>query len=52
MAKDPVCGMTVDGKDAAATAIDGGKIYYLCAAARRDTFVKGPKRYAGDSRVS
>ena len=32
MAKDPVCGMTVDEKKAAATATQDGKTYYFCSA--------------------
>lgn len=45
MAKDPVCGMTVDEKRAAGTATHGDKTYYFCAVACRDKFVKDPKRY-------
>lgn len=50
MAKDPVCGMTVDEKKAAATASRDGKTYYFCAAACKDTFVKNPKQYLGGKR--
>ena len=45
MAKDPVCGMMVDEKEAAGTATHGNKTYYFCAASCRDQFVKDPKRY-------
>lgn len=47
MAKDPVCGMTVDEKKAAATASHGGKTYYFCAEACKKTFEKSPAKYAG-----
>lgn len=47
MATDPVCGMTVDEKKAAATATHEGKTYYFCAAACKDKFVKNPKQYLG-----
>lgn len=50
MAQDPVCGMTVDEKKAAATASHEGKTYYFCATACKDTFVKNPKPYAGDKK--
>jgi hypothetical protein len=33
MAKDPVCGMQVDEKKAAATSVHKGTTYYFCAAA-------------------
>ncbi len=31
MAKDPVCGMNVDEKKAAGTAVYKGKTYYFCS---------------------
>ncbi len=45
MAKDPVCGMDVDEKKAAATATHQGKTYYFCAVACRETFAKAPEKY-------
>jgi YHS domain-containing protein len=45
MAKDPVCGMEVDEKKAAATATHKGKTYYFCAAACKATFQKAPEKY-------
>jgi len=45
MAKDPVCGMNVDEKKAAATAVHGGKTYYFCSAACKATFEKAPAKY-------
>ncbi|HEY3314886.1 MAG TPA: YHS domain-containing protein [Bacillota bacterium] len=47
MAKDPVCGMTVDEGKAAATAEYQGQTYYFCSAACKAEFEKDPKRYAG-----
>ena len=47
MAKDPVCGMSVDEKKAAATASHDGMTHYFCSTACRDKFVKNPKQYAG-----
>jgi len=44
-AKDPVCGMEVEEKKAAAKAAYQGMTYYFCAAACRETFVKAPEKY-------
>ena len=46
MAKDPVCGMSVDEQKAAATASYQGKTYYFCAAGCKATFEKAPQQYA------
>ena len=46
MDKDPVCGMDVDEKKAAAQAIHRGKTYYFCAEACKACFEKDPERYA------
>lgn len=46
MAKDPVCGMNVDEKKAAGTAVHGGKTYYFCSAVCKATFEKAPAKYA------
>ena len=45
MAKDPVCGMTVDEKKAAATSSYQGKTYYFCSAGCKATFDKAPVTY-------
>ena len=45
MAKDPVCGMTVDEKKAAATASFQGQRYYFCSAGCKAAFEKTPERY-------
>ena len=50
MAKDPVCGMTVDEKKAAATASYQGKTYYFCSAGCEVTFEKAPERYGAGRR--
>ncbi|MFQ6016395.1 MAG: YHS domain-containing protein [Anaerolineae bacterium] len=46
MAKDPVCGMEVDEKEAAATAEYKGKTYYFCATGCKMAFEKDPEKYA------
>ena len=46
MAKDPICGMEVDEKKAAATTGYQGKTYYFCAPACKATFQKNPDKYA------
>jgi len=45
MAKDPVCGMSVDETKAAATSQFQGKTYYFCAKACKDKFEKEPPKY-------
>ncbi len=45
MAKDPVCGMQVDEKKAAATLTYKGKIYYFCAGACKRAFEKTPEKF-------
>lgn len=47
MATDPVCGMTVEEKKAAATAVHQGQTYYFCALACKETFLKNPQQYLG-----
>ncbi len=47
--KDLVCGMTVDPKNAAATAVNGGITYYFCSASCRDKFERAPEQYIGAS---
>ncbi len=46
--KDPVCGMVVDEKKVAATAVQKGKTYYFCSANCKAKFEKEPDRYAKD----
>ncbi len=47
--KDPVCGMAVDPKNAAATAEHGGTTYYFCSASCHDKFEQTPAHYTGSS---
>ena len=46
-AKDPVCGMTVDPKNAAAAAVRGGNTVYFCSTSCRDKFERAPEQYIG-----
>ncbi len=48
MAKDPVCGMEVDEKEAAANGEHEGKTYYFCSKGCQETFDKNPAQYAED----
>ena len=45
MAKDPVCGMEVDEKEAAATSEHEGKTYYFCALGCKKAFDENPEKY-------
>lgn len=45
MAKDPVCGMDVDERQAAATAEYQGKTYYFCSPGCKKAFEKEPQKY-------
>lgn len=45
MAIDPVCGMEVDEKTAAATYEYKGKTYYFCAPGCKASFEKDPEKY-------
>ncbi|MGH7410352.1 MAG: YHS domain-containing protein [Candidatus Methylomirabilis sp.] len=47
MAKDPVCGMMVDEKRAAATAVSQGATYYFCALMCTRAFEQTPERFIG-----
>ncbi len=46
MAKDPVCGMNVDEKKAAATSSYAGRTYYFCSPMCKAEFDKNPSKYA------
>jgi P-type Cu+ transporter len=46
MMKDPVCGMSVDPKTAAAKSDYQGQTYYFCSAGCKTSFDKEPKKYA------
>jgi Cu+-exporting ATPase len=43
--KDPVCGMQVDEKKAAATAQYKGRTYYFCSTACKTKFDKNPEQF-------
>jgi Cu+-exporting ATPase len=45
--KDPVCGMTIDEKDAAGTSVYEGKTFYFCSTNCKEKFEKEPAKYAG-----
>jgi Cu+-exporting ATPase len=45
--KDPVCGMMVEEKKAAATSEYKGKTYYFCAKGCKVAFDKDPEKYIG-----
>lgn len=45
MAIDPICGMKVEEKKAAATYEYKGKTYYFCAAACKEKFVQSPEKF-------
>jgi len=42
---DPVCGMTVTKEGAAGSYSFGGKTYYFCNSACKDSFIKSPEKY-------
>ncbi len=45
MAVDPVCGMEVDEKQAAATSTYKGKTYYFCSRGCKVQFDKNPEKF-------
>jgi len=49
MAKDVICGMTVDEKTAKFKSDYMGKTYYFCSQMCKATFDKDPAKYAGGS---
>ncbi len=49
MAKDPVCGMQVDEKQAAHTSTYEGRTYYFCAAGCKQAFDQDPGKYVKQS---
>ncbi len=52
MARDPVCGMDVDGSSAAATAQYRGDTYYFCVEECKRKFVADPEKYVSRSEHS
>jgi len=51
MTKDPVCGMQVDEKQAAAKADYQGRTYYFCSPGCHKTFSADPTNYANSARA-
>ncbi|MBI4444990.1 MAG: YHS domain-containing protein [Acidobacteria bacterium] len=49
MHKDPVCGMHVEEKDAAARSEFRGKTYYFCSSGCKEKFQVNPERYATET---
>jgi len=49
MAKDPICGMSVDEKTAKYKSEHTGKTYYFCSQMCKTTFDKNPMKYTGGS---
>ena len=45
MAKDPVCGMTIDEKTAAGRSEYEGTVYYFCAPICKRKFDEEPAKY-------
>jgi Cu+-exporting ATPase len=45
MAKDVVCGMQVDEKNAAGTSSYKGKSYYFCSVSCKEKFEKKPENF-------
>jgi YHS domain-containing protein len=45
MARDPVCGMDVKEKEAAATSKYEGKTYFFCAPGCKKAFDANPEKY-------
>lgn len=42
---DPVCGMTVEPQQAAATSVYQGKTYYFCSRGCKVVFDRDPEKY-------
>lgn len=47
MAKDPVCGMSVDPAKAAGTSSHGGKTFHFCSTGCKKRFDADPHKFAG-----
>ncbi len=52
LAKDPVCGMTVDPAHAAASFQYGGKTRYFCSVHCRERFQSNPEKYTAEQPVA
>ena len=49
MSTDPVCGMKVDEKTAAASTKYAGKTIYFCSTQCKDQFLQNPEVYAAQT---
>ena len=52
MAIDPVCGMEVDERTAAATSTYKGKTYYFCAPGCKKEFDENPEEFIAEEEDS
>lgn len=52
MAKDPVCGMTVEEAKAAAKSTYKGQTYYFCSPGCKTSFDKEPEKFLKSSPAS
>jgi YHS domain-containing protein len=52
MAKDPVCGMEVDPKQAAGQSQYQGQTYYFCSTGCKRSFDQDPQKYVGKQQGS
>ena len=52
MAIDPVCGMEVDERTAAATSTYKGKTYYFCAPGCKEEFDENPEEFIAEEENS
>jgi Cu+-exporting ATPase len=52
MTNDPVCGMAVDERKAAATMSSGGLTYYFCCGGCKSMFEKDPRKYTESAELS
>lgn len=47
MAKDPICGMTINEQQTVLKSEYKGKMYYFCSLGCKQRFDENPQRYAG-----
>jgi YHS domain-containing protein len=52
MAKDPVCGMDVNEKNAPAMSDKGGQTHYFCSPTCKQKFEQNPQQFTGKSQPS
>lgn len=49
MVKDPVCGLSIDERQARATSEHEGRVYYFCSPSCQQIFAQDPERHARGS---